>query len=73
MVGFRDVAKLGDGLSFGELALIQSKPRMATIRTEIFTHFAILDKNSFQKTLGKIEKKYLNKMIDFLKNINCFK
>lgn len=30
--GLREVSILGPGKSFGELALINSKPRMATIR-----------------------------------------
>eukprot|EP00347_Sterkiella_histriomuscorum_P023519 403334331 len=73
MSNYREVAKLSEGKTFGELALIVHKPRMATIKCEVNTHFAVLDKYDFQKCLGKLEKKQMNKMIDFLKNIQCFK
>ena len=69
---FREVVKLSDGKSFGELALIVHKPRMATVKCETSTYFAVLYKTDFQKSVGKIEKKKLNKMIDFLKNVACF-
>ena len=41
------MAVLGSGKSFGELALINMKPRMATIRCEENTKFAILDKYEY--------------------------
>lgn len=41
----REVKSLSMGESFGEQALIYSKPRMATIRCKADCHFAILDKN----------------------------
>lgn len=41
---FTEVAKLKDGKSFGELALIQNKPRAATIKCVQDSHFAVLDK-----------------------------
>ena len=47
---FIEVAKLEGGQSFGELALISSKPRAATIRCKKDTHFAVLDKNAYQKS-----------------------
>ncbi|CDW78470.1 UNKNOWN [Stylonychia lemnae] len=72
-INFREVARLSEGKTFGELALIVHKPRMATIRCEIGTHFAVLDKYDFQRCLGKLEKKQLNQIIDFLKNLQCFK
>jgi CRP-like cAMP-binding protein len=63
---------LNSGVSFGELALIESKPRMASIRCLMDTHFAILNKKDFNKVLGTIEKKlYLDK-VSFLKNLPFF-
>ena len=47
---FIEVASLDGGKSFGELALISSKPRAATIRCKKDTHFAVLDKNAYQKS-----------------------
>ena len=44
---FKEIARLEDGKSFGELALIVAKPRMATIRCECDSHFAILEKKDF--------------------------
>jgi hypothetical protein len=45
---------------------------MATIKCDTACDFAVLDKHDFHKIIGKIEKKKLNKKIDFLKNIPCF-
>lgn len=39
-----DVAHLGPGGSFGELALVQEKPRMATIKAIKRCHFATLSR-----------------------------
>ena len=46
-INYREVAKLSEGMTFGELALIVHKPRMATIRCETGTYFAVLDKYDF--------------------------
>jgi len=40
------------GKSFGDLALIGSKPRMASIRTVEDTHFAVLSREDFERSLG---------------------
>jgi CRP-like cAMP-binding protein len=55
------------GQSFGELALINSKPRAATIKCPSDTHFAVLSKLDYTKILGKIESAALYKLVDFLK------
>ena len=60
------------GSSFGELALISSKPRAATIRTKTPCHFAKLDKDSYQKVLMNIQEKMLNEKIDFFKALPVF-
>ena len=41
------VAELGDGKSFGELALLNYKPRAASIMTEDETDFATMDKGTY--------------------------
>eukprot|EP00347_Sterkiella_histriomuscorum_P020337 403338195 len=71
--GFREVAQLGPGKSFGELALIQNKPRAATIRCYQETHFATLDKFDYETSLMKIERKHQNKILEFMMDIPCFR
>lgn len=46
------VKLLTKGMAFGELALIDNKPRSATIICEEDSHFAILDKQSFSDILS---------------------
>jgi len=55
--GFITVAKLNDGSAFGELALLESKPRMATIRCLKNCHFMVLTKNDYNRVIGAIEKR----------------
>ena len=45
------VSKAGD--SFGELALLEHKPRAATIITLEDTHFAVLEKEYYNQILSK--------------------
>lgn len=52
-ISFIEVASNGPGSSFGELALLYRKPRAATITTKTKSIFAVLDKNLYQKILGK--------------------
>ena len=47
------VAGQGAGYAFGELALLERKPRAATIVCEEDCDFAVLDKNPFQQILRK--------------------
>ena len=46
---------------------------MATIRCIEGTHFATLDKYDYETSLAKIERKHMNKMIDFMMQIPCFR
>ncbi|CDW74956.1 UNKNOWN [Stylonychia lemnae] len=66
------VAKLVDGSSFGELALLEQKPRAATIRCLQNSHFMVLTKNDYVKVIGKIERRTYNEKINFLRNIPVF-
>jgi CRP-like cAMP-binding protein len=70
--GFITVAKLIAGSSFGELALLEQKPRAASIRCLKVCHFMVLTKKSYNNVIGKIEKKQLYEKINFLKNIPVF-
>lgn len=47
------VGILGDGKSFGELALIYNTPRQATIRTDSQVRLFALDRNTFRYTLAR--------------------
>ena len=67
-----ELSVLEGGKSFGELALIGSKPRMASIRCKEDTFFAVLSKNDFNLCLGQIEKKKLNEKINFLRSLPLF-
>ena len=46
-----DVIRLGIGKSFGDMALIQNKPRNATIVARSKCYFATLDKSSYERSL----------------------
>ena len=69
---FVELIQLSDGDSFGELALINNSPRMATIVWLTDWIFATMDKSDYSKTLSRIESKNINKVIDFFKNLPYF-
>ena len=50
----REVAEKFTGDSFGELALIEDKPRTATIICKEECHFAVLDRDNYKEILGII-------------------
>ena len=66
------VGVLESGRSFGELSLISNKARAATIRCEEPTHFATLDKATYEKVFAKLEEISLNEKIDLLKTVEVF-
>mmetsp|Transcript_12648 Transcript_12648/g.12465 ORF Transcript_12648/g.12465 Transcript_12648/m.12465 type:complete len:125 (-) Transcript_12648:810-1184(-) len=68
-----EVKVLTAGQSFGELALIQNKPRAATIRCTQDTHFAVLSRQDYGKVLLKIDEAAINKIVDFLRGTPHFK
>jgi CRP-like cAMP-binding protein len=47
-----DVRTLNTGASFGELALIDNKPRAATIKCKSDSYFAVLEKKDFNVILS---------------------
>lgn len=52
-----EVRQLFPGQGFGELALLSSKPRAATIRTLTPTTLATVNKADYLRVLAKIEDK----------------
>lgn len=67
-----EISQLKSGQSFGDLALIEQKPRMASIRCLQETYFAVLSKVNFNKVLGVIEKKKYNEKVQFLRSLPYF-
>lgn len=52
-----EVAQLGVGDAFGELALIYDKPRMATVKCIERSHFIVLSKTEYNGALSEIERR----------------
>jgi len=50
-----DAARLSGGASFGELALLDGKPRMATIKALTNCHIMTITKQDYEKTLSAID------------------
>ena len=70
---FVEVATLTDGACFGELALMNSKPRAATIVATTELHTSFLVKKDYQEIIGKAMKKSIDSLIDFLREVCAFK
>lgn len=64
---------LNAGDQFGELALLNSKPRAATIMTSEDTSLAILSKKGFDRNLKNSENTKLEREIKELNNFGIFK
>ena len=60
------VASLPSGVGFGELALMTSPRRNATIRANTDCHFAILNKPEFDRILKKRQHKVIEERIQLL-------
>ena len=57
---------------FGEISLIENRPRMASIRCLHDCHFAILSKDDFNRALGAIERRIYHERILFLQSLPYF-
>ena len=62
----QNLLRVGD--QFGELALLHSKPRLATIRCETDSVFAVLSRDSYDRTIGTQQRRYLKRMIEQFRN-----
>jgi len=62
------VTVLDSGKSFGELALLHNKQRAASISTLEDTHFATMNKRSFERVMLIIKRRENDKAVQFLDN-----
>ena len=68
-----EVARLTEGSSFGEYALLYNQPRMASVICMSEVDLAVLSKQSYLQMLGKIDNKRIDEIVSFLKNFPIFK
>jgi CRP-like cAMP-binding protein len=64
------VASIGDGKSFGELALLYNTPRQATIRSQGTTQLFSLDRATFRYTLAKSSSDRINSIQHALSKVS---
>ena len=64
---FKEVAKLGDGKSFGELALLKNAGRAATIICAEPTRFATLHRKDYKLTIGAEVRRKLKENVRMLR------
>ena len=71
---YKKVNEIKEEGSFGADALVSNQSRNATIKSMGEpVHFATLTKEQFVSSMLKIEQRKINKTIEFLMNIPCFK
>lgn len=66
---FVEVITLTDGQSFGELALIHSKPRAATITASTKCSFGVISRYDYKRTIEKIQRRESDAKAEFFKKI----
>ena len=64
--------RLGDGFGFGELALLKTAGRAATIECTCPTKFATLNRKTYILTIGHDEKRKLKKVVEFFRTFRMF-
>ncbi|CAI2382428.1 unnamed protein product [Moneuplotes crassus] len=69
----KEVAELKEGMSFGELALIENQPRSATVYCKSKdVYFAILNRKDFEKTYSNTQKVLTKHKMDLLRHFGIF-
>ena len=68
-----EISKIGEGGSVGEYALLHGKKRSATVRTTMKTHFAIMDRASFEEVMYNIKMKESDNNVEFLNKFDFLK
>ena len=64
---------LSEGQSFGELALIHDKPRAATVVCEEDVVCGVINKQTYQRVIEKIEKQRLELRMEILRGMDFLK
>ena len=67
-----EVVEFKTGASFGELALESSKPRLASVRCKVDSHFVTLDKSDYNRMIAKVVREKRNNVVNFLKSLPIF-
>eukprot|EP00002_Diphylleia_rotans_P025892 TRINITY_DN5140_c0_g1_i3.p1 TRINITY_DN5140_c0_g1~~TRINITY_DN5140_c0_g1_i3.p1 ORF type:complete len:811 (+),score=210.26 TRINITY_DN5140_c0_g1_i3:183-2615(+) len=67
-----NVATIGRGLGFGELALLNDNPRAATIRTADVSEFLIVEKKDYQRILKLPHEREMQDRLSFLSSFCTF-
>ena len=68
------MGELGEGKSFGELALLTDKPRNATIFTKSSqVTLGVLTKRDYQRLIGESFLSKMDKSLDLLKSYELFR
>ena len=70
--GFIDVARVEEGGTIGELALVDGKPRMCTTKCLTRVHLIKIIRSDYNKAIIEIERKRIIAMVNFIKNIPLF-
>ncbi|OMJ79757.1 hypothetical protein SteCoe_20143 [Stentor coeruleus] len=68
-----ETCQLEEGVGFGEFALLQHQPRIASIQCVVKTELAVLTKENYLNIIGKAESKRMEDQIRFLKCFSIFK
>lgn len=69
---FKEVTRLFTGCSFGELALLKTRGRAATIECELPSKFAVLDQRDFLHAVGMEENRKLKETVAFYRSFRIF-
>ncbi|OMJ85992.1 hypothetical protein SteCoe_12560 [Stentor coeruleus] len=67
-----EVVQISKGGCFGELALESSKPRAASIKCKIDSHFVYLEKVDYNRMIAKLVQDKRNEMVKFLQSLPAF-
>lgn len=70
--GEKKVAELYPGDEFGELALLKSQARAASVTTAEISEFAVLSKWGYERTMKKHHNNQLKERAIFLKSLQAF-